>query len=110
MADPMIDLLLDWIPLWVWIVLAVAALFAAWNFLGTRGMLAVLAAIGTLGAYRLGRQTGREDEASKRRREQEKARQEREDMRAEGQAAEQVAKGMTDDEARKEAMKWSRKR
>lgn len=53
--------LLDHVPLWVWLALAAAALFAAWRFLGWRGVIAVLAAIVTAGAYRAGRKSGSDD-------------------------------------------------
>lgn len=102
--------ILDKVPLWLWIALAAGALFAAWRFLGFKGMLAALGVIVTAGAYRAGRKSGSEDAEAKRLREQLQAKQERLEMRQEHDASQQAAKQMTDDEARKEAMKWARKR
>lgn len=65
--------LLDAIPTWLWILLAIVALVAAWRVLGLRGMLAVLGAIVTLGAYRAGRKAGGADAAARQQRINDKA-------------------------------------
>lgn len=69
----MLDWLLDKIPLWIWIALAVAGLFAAWRFLGLKGMLAAAAAVGGALLYRQGRKTGSSDALAKQKRADEKA-------------------------------------
>jgi len=100
----MIDLILSWVPVWVWIVVALVGLLVAWRLLGSRGLVAAAAGAGTLLAYIMGRRTGGE----KRDRERLKARQERLDMRQEGDKARQDAEALSDEKAREEALRWSR--
>lgn len=69
----MLNLLLDYVPTWAWLVLAAIALLAAWRFLGLRGMLAALGAIVTLGAYRAGHKSGNENALARQKKADEKA-------------------------------------
>lgn len=105
----MTDLLLDLIPTWVWIIIAIAALFGAWRYLGFKGMLGLLAAIATVGAYRHGRQTREHEEAVRRAQEQLAGAKDRLEMHREATEAERQARDLPDAEARKEALKWARK-
>lgn len=65
--------LLDWIPLWAWVVAGGVGLIFAYQLLGWKGMIAALAAMVTLGAYRKGRQTGGADALKKQHKANEKA-------------------------------------
>jgi len=103
-----IDIILSWVPLWVWIVVALVGLLVAWRLLGSRGLVAAAAGAGTLLAYIMGRRTGGETERQKRERERLRARQERLDMRQESDKARLDAQALSDEEARKEALRWSR--
>ena len=106
----MIGWVVDAVPLWLWMALAAGALLLAWRLLGLRGVIAAAGAMAGFLAYRSGRKQGGDDDRAKRQREIEKARQERAEMQQEGKAAEQAAEALTDEEARKEALEWSRKR
>lgn len=66
----MLNFLLDLIPTWVWLIIAAAGLFGAWRYLGTKGALALLAAIVTAGAYRHGRKEREHEEAVRKAQEQ----------------------------------------
>lgn len=101
--------LLENIPLWGWAIPAGGVLFLAWRYLGFRGMLAAAGAIGAAFLYRTGLKRGSAAERAKQAERDRKAREERLEMHREATDAEREAAAMTDEEARKEAMKWSRK-
>jgi len=103
-----IDLILSWVPLWVWVVVALVALLVAWRLLGSRGLVAAAGGASVVLAYIVGRRTGGETERQKRDRERLKAQQERLDMRQESDKARLGAQALSDEEARKEALRWSR--
>lgn len=97
----MADWLLDLVPLWVWVLAAVAVAFGAWRLLGTRGLLGAIAALGAFLAYRTGRERGGADALAKQKAKEQKAR----DTAAE---IDRDVGEMKADEARKELGKWSR--
>lgn len=97
----MLNWLLDLIPLWIWVIAAVAAAFGAWRVLGTRGLLGAIAALGAFLAYRTGRERGGADAVAKQKAKEQKAR----DTAAE---IDSDVGAMKPDEARKELGKWSR--
>jgi threonine/homoserine/homoserine lactone efflux protein len=105
----MIGWLLDLIPWWVWVPLGVGALFAAYQFLGLRGLMAAGGAVALWFAYIFGRKSGTADAEVRREREQAKAREERHEMDREATAAEKRVREMSDEEALKEAMKWAKR-
>ena len=100
--------LLEAIPLWGWAIPAGAALFFAWRYLGFRGMIATAGAIGAAFLYRSGLKKGSAAERAKQAAKDRKAREERLEMHREATDAERRAGELTDEEARKEAMKWNR--
>ena len=79
----MFGLIFDHVPTWVWLILAVIALLAAWRLLGLRGMLAALGASVTLGAYRAGRQSGGADATARQQKANDKAVKDYEKLNAE---------------------------
>lgn len=95
------DFILDLVPLWIWVIAAVAAAFGAWRVLGTRGLLGAIAGLGAFLAYRTGRERGGADAAAKQKAKEQKAR----DTAAE---IDRDVGEMKADEARKELGKWSR--
>lgn len=105
----MTDILLDLIPTWVWLIVATAGLFGAWRYLGTKGALALLAAILTAGAYRHGRKARESEEATRRAVEKLRGTEEHLEMQRESTEADRQARDLPDEEARREAMKWARR-
>lgn len=107
------DWLLEHIPLWGWAIPAAGIVFAVWRFAGLRSALVAAGAVAlvmlTGGAYRRGHKSATEKAEARRAREQAKAQQERINMRHEGDTARRDAEALTDEEARKEALKWSRR-
>jgi len=99
----MIGWLLDKVPLWLWLVLAMVALVAAWRLLGLRGVIAVLAALITAGAYRAGLQRGSADALARQKRNDEKAVKDHERIKAETDR-------MSDDELDAANAPWVRER
>lgn len=68
-----LDYLLSYVGLPLWIGLGLAAIAAAWWFLGLRGAIAAAVGMVTLVAYRRGRDTQREEITSQIRQEQERS-------------------------------------
>lgn len=108
-VEDVIGWLLDFIPWWIWVPLAGGALFAAYRFLGLRGLMASGGAVALWFAYIFGRKSGTAVAEARRERERLAAERERHEMDREATAAEKRAAGMTDEEAREEAMKWARR-
>lgn len=69
----MIGWLVDDVPLWVWVALAVAALLAAWRLLGLRGVIAAAGAVAAFLAFRTGRKQGGDDALARQHKADEKA-------------------------------------
>lgn len=105
----MVDWLLDKIPMWIWVVAAVAAAFAAWRLLGLRGLIATAVAAAGVLIYRTGRKEGGDDERAKQAARDRKAAAERLEMHREASEAEKAAKDLSDEEAKREALRWSKR-
>lgn len=105
----MLNLLLDLIPTWVWLIVTALGLFGAWRYLGTKGALAALAVLGALGAYRSGRKARESEEATRRAVDKLRGTEERLEMNRQSTEAERQARDLPDEEARREAMKWARR-
>lgn len=99
----MINWLLDLIPVWAWVIAAVAAAFALWRVLGTRGLLGALAGLGAFLAYRTGRERGGADAAAKQKKADEKAVKDHDKIAADTDR-------MSDDELDASNAPWVRKR
>lgn len=99
----MVDWLLDLVPLWVWVIAAVAAAFGAWRLLGTRGLLGAIAGLGAFLAYRTGRERGGADAAAKQKKADEKAVKDHDKIAADTDR-------MSDDELDASNAPWVRKR
>lgn len=97
----MVDFVLDLVPLWVWVIAAVAAAFGAWRLLGTRGLLGAIAGLGAFLAYRTGRERGGADAFAKQKAKEQKAR----DIA--GQIDQDIG-ALSPDDAREELKKWTR--
>lgn len=97
----MLGWLLDFIPLWIWLALACAALLAAWRILGTRGVIAAGTAVAGFLAYRTGRQSGGDAARAKQAAKEQKAR----DISDE---VDNDIGAMPPEQAREELKKWSR--
>jgi len=54
MIDWLVNMVLGWVPTWVWVVVAGVALGWAWRVFGWQGVAGGLLAVLTLGAYRQG--------------------------------------------------------
>jgi len=105
----MLGWLLDFIPWWIWAPLAAGALFAAWRFLGLRGLLAAAAAVALAFVYRAGRKAGSTAAEAQRERERRKAEQELHEMDREASDIEKAVKDQSDAAAREEALKWAKR-
>lgn len=99
----MVDFVLDLVPLWVWVIAAVAAAFGAWRLLGTRGLLGAIAGLGAALAYRTGRERGGADAAATQKKADEKAVKDHDKIAADTDR-------MSDDELDAANAPWVRKR
>ena len=89
------------VPWWVWVIVAVVVLLAAWRILGTKGMLAAAGGLLLFFAYVAGGKQSLERERARQERERQKALKVKKDVEAE-------VENLSDDDVDSRLSKWMR--